>query len=50
VLHFTGVSDPYEPPTDADVVVDTVSQTPQQAAQLILEHLRAAGYLLEKAA
>jgi sulfate adenylyltransferase len=50
VPHFTGVSDPYEPPTDADVVVDTVSQTPQQAAQLILEHLRAAGYLLEKAA
>jgi len=49
VPHFTGVSDPYEPPTDADVVVDTVNQTPPQAAERILEHLRSAGYLLRTA-
>ncbi len=46
VPHFTGVSDPYEPPTDADVVVDTVSQTAAQAAQRILDHLRTVGYLM----
>ena len=30
-------------------MVDTVTQTPQQAAERILEHLRSAGYLLRTA-
>jgi sulfate adenylyltransferase len=42
---FTGVSDPYEQPMDADIVVDTVMRTPDQAAQGIVEHLRCLGYL-----
>ncbi|MEJ7707797.1 MAG: adenylyl-sulfate kinase [Nocardioidaceae bacterium] len=45
VSQFTGVSDPYEEPVDADVVVDTLTQTPDQAAQAIIDHLQTMGYL-----
>jgi sulfate adenylyltransferase len=43
--HFTGVSDPYEVPTDADVVIDTRTQSVDDAAQAIIEHLQQLGYL-----
>jgi sulfate adenylyltransferase len=42
---FTGVSDPYESPLDAEVVIDTTNITPQEAAQEILLYLRKQGYL-----
>ena len=42
---FTGISDPYEEPADAEVSVDTTMTTPGQAAQIILERLVAEGYL-----
>jgi sulfate adenylyltransferase len=42
---FTGVSDPYELPLDADVVIDTTNITPQEAAQEILLYLEKQGYL-----
>jgi len=42
---FTGVSDPYEPPADADIVVDTTRCTSEEAAESILERLRSEGYL-----
>ena len=45
VPHFTGVSDPYEPPADAEVVVDTTKLTPEEAAQEVLRHLQAEGYI-----
>jgi sulfate adenylyltransferase len=44
---FTGVSDPYEPPADADIVVDTTRRTSGEAAESILERLRSEGYLRE---
>jgi sulfate adenylyltransferase len=44
---FTGVSDPYEPPADADIVVDTTRCTSEGAAESILERLRSEGYLRE---
>jgi sulfate adenylyltransferase len=34
---FTGVSDPYEPPTDAELVIDTSILGPDQAVDLIIE-------------
>jgi sulfate adenylyltransferase len=43
--HFTGVADPYEVPTDADIVVDTRDQAADVAAEAIIEHLRYLGYL-----
>ncbi len=45
IKEFTGISDPYEEPADADVVLPTVDQTPDEAAQVIIDHLVAEGYL-----
>ena len=42
---FTGVSDPYEPPADAEIVVDTTTTSADQAAARILRHLQGDGYL-----
>lgn len=42
---FTGVSDPYEEPTDAEVVIDTTDLTPEQAAQEVLPYLERQGYV-----
>jgi sulfate adenylyltransferase len=45
VEHFTGISDPYEPPADAELVIDTTDTTPDAAADRILEYLEGQGYL-----
>ena len=42
---FTGISDPYEPPADADVVVRTERESADDAADRILAHLEQHGYL-----
>ncbi len=42
---FTGISDPYEEPTDADIVIETTEVTPGQAAQQIILHLEREGYV-----
>ncbi|HHE46917.1 MAG TPA: adenylyl-sulfate kinase, partial [Bacteroidetes bacterium] len=42
---FTGVSDPYEPPADAEVVIDTTELKPDSAAQEIILHLEQQGYI-----
>ena len=42
---FTGVSDPYEAPLDADLVIDTQDCTPQQGVEIILARLRRDGIL-----
>ncbi|HEX4954123.1 MAG TPA: bifunctional sulfate adenylyltransferase/adenylylsulfate kinase [Thermoanaerobaculia bacterium] len=42
---FTGISDPYEEPTDADLVIDTREFTPEEAAQAIILHLEKEGYI-----
>jgi sulfate adenylyltransferase len=45
IKEFTGISDPYEPPDDADVVIDTTDTTPEEAAQKIILHLEKEGYI-----
>jgi sulfate adenylyltransferase len=50
IPHFTGVSDPYEPPGDADVVIDTSDLTPEEAVQTIILHLEREGYIGARAA
>jgi len=44
VANFTGLSDPYEPPHDADVVVDTTILGPEEAAERVWDHLEREGY------
>jgi sulfate adenylyltransferase len=45
IPEFTGISDPYEPPTDAELVLDTAALTVEQACQTILRYLHDNGYV-----
>ena len=45
IKEFTGISDPYEEPTDAEVVIDTTACLPEEAAQKILLYLEHEGYV-----
>jgi sulfate adenylyltransferase len=45
IQQFTGVSDPYEVPKDAEVVIDTSDMTPEEAAQQIILYLEREGYM-----
>jgi sulfate adenylyltransferase len=42
---FTGISDPYEEPADADLVIDTTKLSPEESAQEILLYLEREGYV-----
>jgi sulfate adenylyltransferase len=42
---FTGISDPYEAPPDADVTIDAGTLAPEEAAQEILLYLERQGYI-----
>ncbi len=45
VQQFTGISDPYETPADAELVIDTASFSAEQAAAEVVAWLEANGYL-----
>ena len=40
---FTGVDDPYEEPTDPEVVVDTEEQSPEESARAVVARLEELG-------
>jgi len=42
---FTGISDPYELPSDAEVTINTAELTPEEAAQEIVLHLEREGFI-----
>jgi sulfate adenylyltransferase len=42
---FTGISDPYEEPADASLVLQTEGTTPEQMADQVIAHLKREGYL-----
>ncbi len=42
---FTGIDDPYEPPTEPEVIARTVEHTPEDNAQQIIDYLKARGFL-----
>ncbi len=39
IKEFTGISDPYEPPKNAELVIETDKQSPEESAQQILDYL-----------
>ncbi len=39
IKEFTGISDPYEEPDDAEIVIDTTELSPQEAVQKVILHL-----------
>jgi len=45
IKEFTGISDPYEPPDDADMAIDTTDQSPEECVQQIILHLEKEGYI-----
>ena len=45
IKEFTGISDPYEAPTDAEVVIDTAELSAEEAAQEIILHLEQQGFI-----
>jgi hypothetical protein len=47
ITGFTGVSDPYEEPRDADLVLDTSVMTRQQAVDAVLKLLTTGGWLAD---
>lgn len=45
IANFTGVSDPYEPPPNPEVIVDTDHETVEQSVAKILTALEVRGYI-----
>jgi sulfate adenylyltransferase len=49
VKEFTGVSDPYEEPADAELSIPTVDESPEEAAQEIILYLEREGFIGQQA-
>ncbi|MGC8639608.1 MAG: bifunctional sulfate adenylyltransferase/adenylylsulfate kinase [Isosphaeraceae bacterium] len=45
-MHFTGVDDPYEPPLNPEVILDTSKLSVQECVDTIINKLLALGYIL----
>jgi adenylylsulfate kinase len=45
ISNLTGVNDPYEEPGDADLVLDTEKESPEQSADRVMDVLREKGLL-----
>ena len=45
IKEFTGISDPYEVPADAEVTIDTADLSPEEAAQEIILYLEREGFI-----
>ena len=45
IKEFTGISDPYEAPEDAEIVIDTTELSPQEAVQKVILHLEKEGFI-----
>ena len=45
IKQFTGISDPYEAPEDAELVIDTSAASPNEIAEQVLAYLQEQGYV-----
>jgi adenylylsulfate kinase-like enzyme len=45
IKEFTGVSDPYEPPENPEIVLETEHQTPEESARQIVDYLEGRGLI-----
>jgi sulfate adenylyltransferase len=45
IPQFTGISDPYEAPIDAEVSIDTTDSTPEEVAHEVFLHLERQGFI-----
>ncbi len=44
---FTGIDDPYEPPRNPEIVLNTVDHSPLENARQIIDFLEANGFILK---
>jgi sulfate adenylyltransferase len=45
IKEFTGISDPYEPPLSPEITLDTVSNSPEENARMIMAELARRGFV-----
>jgi sulfate adenylyltransferase len=45
IKEFTGISDPYEPPLNPEITLNTVNNTPEENARMIMEELARRGFV-----
>ena len=45
ITGFTGIDDPYEPPENAEIVLDTVNHSAEDNARLVQDHLMRQGFV-----
>ncbi len=45
IKNFTGVDDPYEPPLNPEVVIESDKETPEQSARKVMAKLEELGYI-----
>lgn len=45
IENFTGIDDPYEPPINAEITIETESRSPEDNARLLLDYLINEGFL-----
>jgi adenylyl-sulfate kinase len=48
IANFTGVSDPYEDPEDAEIVIHTAEETVEESAAKIVAYLEQNGYIYQE--
>jgi sulfate adenylyltransferase len=45
IKNFTGIDDPYEPPVQPELVIDTVEKTAEDNARSIISYLAEKGFV-----
>lgn len=45
ITHFTGISDPYEPPLNPELIIDSSVETPEESARRVWNKLRDLGLI-----
>ncbi len=45
IKHFTGIDDPYEPPQQPEIILETLNQSAEENARAIVEYLIRQGFL-----
>jgi adenylylsulfate kinase len=48
IKNFTGVSDPYEPPLNPELILDTANETPTDSAAKVIAALESHGFLSQE--
>jgi adenylylsulfate kinase len=45
IENFTGISDPYEEPLNPDLVIETLTETPEESAERVIQYLSRQRYI-----